>query len=312
MINAPTCTTTSGATNDANGGSDNSGRLVWTGTQFNCQRITDTIAGNYGNNTKTKAGATVTLANIPVITVDAYGEVSFSQVAVNVSEGNGIDISAEGAFSVELATSGGLAFNGTGLALMQCDVGYSLVSTGTNTWGCSADKPIRMLKSSLSGWTCSSGHFNADGVSKPTGSTVVAAWVVNDSNSNPVWLTSATGTNTITAHARRPVIDLEYKERNSSDNFSDSFSASGSVTTPGYPGIYIPNLDFSIPESSGLPGGAYTGMTNIGSTTGVATVSGSVSGTVTVKDQYAQKTSGGNCSAGDTAPSGLSLIIAYY
>jgi hypothetical protein len=140
QINAPTCTATSTSSSGGNntghptGTSTNtSGRLVWTGQAFDCQKLTTSSADSYGHATKSKNGSVLTLASIPTITVDAFGEISLSQADLTITEGNGINLSSTGqitarlgkglefdtannnAIAIKLTTNSGLAVDNNGL-----------------------------------------------------------------------------------------------------------------------------------------------------------------------------------------------------
>jgi hypothetical protein len=102
-INAPICTPTSTAPTAT--GTDKSGRLTWTGTAFDCQRITDSTAGTYGS---VVAGT----ISMPIITVNAYGEMALSRTSITA--GSGINISAGGSISLP-GIGGTAACQSTGL-----------------------------------------------------------------------------------------------------------------------------------------------------------------------------------------------------
>jgi hypothetical protein len=131
-LNVPTCNPTSNNSTT----SDKSGRLTWTGTNLDCQRITDTPTGTYGA-TITSPAVTVPTDTIimPVITVDAYGEVSFSTTNITANSANdGIKIK-DGAIAIDYDTSKGLTMvNGKQLAIYINDGG-----TGGLKFGDSSD-----------------------------------------------------------------------------------------------------------------------------------------------------------------------------
>ncbi|MDR1088767.1 MAG: hypothetical protein LBL23_05810, partial [Coriobacteriales bacterium] len=104
-INAPICTPTSTAPTAT--GTDKSGRLTWTGTAFDCQRVTDSTAGTYGS-------VTAGTISMPIITVNAYGEIALSRTSI--TSGNGINIDSTGQISIKL-NGASLAADSNGLKL---------------------------------------------------------------------------------------------------------------------------------------------------------------------------------------------------
>jgi hypothetical protein len=108
---------------DAKDSTDKSGRLVWTGTNFDCQRISDQPSTTWGDVAHSKAGTTVTLGHIPNITVNQYGELTFSANAVNIIDGAGIAIAADGTISIIGTGTDGITVDTDGIHI---NIGYGI------------------------------------------------------------------------------------------------------------------------------------------------------------------------------------------
>jgi hypothetical protein len=160
QINAPVCNNTGATTvTDANGGKNdetdagNDGRLTWDGEKFGCEYITQTAKGIYGYYDTDNAVVTNTI-NIPVITVNANHEISFSTQPI--SGGDGITINQNnGVIGVDV--NNGLRINtvGEGTAVgLTCSAANSFYMTGDDigggvgAWDCTT---VDSLGSNLAG-----------------------------------------------------------------------------------------------------------------------------------------------------------------
>jgi hypothetical protein len=143
VVNAPTCNTGAGGsdssatptpnaiTNTNEGSTDDSGRLVWTGSNFDCQRISDQISQNWGSVTASTGGTNGTVSwQIPNISVNQYGELYFTQNPISVTGGTGINIDASGNISLNMADNDGWSIGGNDN--LYINTGYGLVHEGDN------------------------------------------------------------------------------------------------------------------------------------------------------------------------------------
>jgi hypothetical protein len=160
-LNIPTCTPTSTAGNGANNPStatktDNSGRITWTGTAFDCQRITDTQAGTYGT-ISPKNAQNATIADtivMPVVTVDAYGEVTFSTANITANSPNdGIKIT-DGKIAIDYDTKSGLTMNSSNQLIINQGDGLKFnTTTGANYGKLQINAPTCTGNTQVLTWT---------------------------------------------------------------------------------------------------------------------------------------------------------------
>lgn len=130
-INAPTCMT--GSNGD---GADPAGRLTWSGTDFDCQRISDQINQIFGNNNQSGN----VIATIPVVTVNEYGELTFSTQTVSLIGGAGIDFS-----------NGVISMPGIVDGTAKCTSAGQGLSWSGSTFNCTSPYTFQLAASGTSG-----------------------------------------------------------------------------------------------------------------------------------------------------------------